>query len=75
MSLREIMKQKVEDIPKEWKTSQQIAAEEGISLPHAQRLLKLALAEKKYESRKFRLPTTDGRAFPTLHYREVGKRK
>lgn len=65
--LRKAAQLKPERVPRGFRTSKQWAAVEGISHPHARRLIDQLLSEGKWEMRRFRVARGGG-LYPSPHY-------
>lgn len=73
-TLRKAAQLKPEPVPRGFKTSRQWAEAEGISPPHARRLIVQLIADGKWEMRRYRLRSGGG-LYPVAHYGAVSKAK
>jgi hypothetical protein len=72
--LRKAAQVKPEPVPRGFKTSRQWADAEGISPPHARRLIEQLCVEGKWEMRRYRVRSARG-IYPAAHYGAVKKAK
>jgi hypothetical protein len=73
-ALRTAAQTKPEPVPRGFKTSRQWAQVEGISHPHARRLIDQLVSEGKWEMRRYRVPRGCG-LYPSPHYGKAKKEK
>jgi hypothetical protein len=71
--LRKAAQVKAEPVPRGFKTSAEWALAEGISQPHARRLIEQLCGEGKWEMRRYRVRSARG-LYPAAHYGPRGTR-
>lgn len=72
--LQDALREEPDQVPKEWKTAKQIAAEIGKSLQHTGAILNKTVRLGVVEHRKFRIRTETGRVIPIPHYKPCCKK-
>lgn len=72
-ALESVLKKQVDDVPKDWLTSEQVGKKMGIKFGQASKFLNLMIKEGVVEKRKFKIMSRHGTGLvrPTEHYRLI----
>lgn len=68
-ALQDALQNKPEQVPGNWKTTEQLAEEWQFSQSHANRLIAAGLKKGLIEARRFRIINGSRGVFPITHYR------
>ena len=71
MALQSVLKKQVDDVPKDWLTSEQVGQKLGLKFGQASKFLAIMISDGLVEKKKFKVFSRHGTGIvrPTEHYR------